>query len=72
MKLTRIEYSAKDGLARITIANEAKHNAMDGTFCAAFAKVSMAALFSNQKLERVAPRYCGSIPAARISCTHCV
>jgi len=42
MKLTHIEYSAKQGLAHITIANEARHNSMDATFCTEFAKVSMA------------------------------
>jgi 2-(1,2-epoxy-1,2-dihydrophenyl)acetyl-CoA isomerase len=42
MKLTRIKYTASDGLAHITIANEARHNALDAAFCAEFAKVSMA------------------------------
>jgi len=44
MKLSRIDYNVTGGLARITLANEAKHNAMDGTFCAEFAKISMEVL----------------------------
>lgn len=41
MNLTRIKYSAKEGLARITIANAERHNALDSAFCAEFAQVSM-------------------------------
>ncbi len=34
----------KEGLARITIANEDKHNSLDDAFCAEFAKVAMEAI----------------------------
>jgi len=43
MDLQRIEFTRADGIARITIANEAANNALDQRFCREFALVALAA-----------------------------
>lgn len=41
MNLERIEFTRANGLARITIANEANSNALDHRFCREFAYVAL-------------------------------